>query len=95
MEYVMPSQKIEDKLAKRGITLEHCWECFKNKEGKFLRDTRKNNQTDPPTLWFIAKTDADRLLKIVFIYFQSNDEIHIKTAYEPNQIEIEMYKENS
>jgi uncharacterized DUF497 family protein len=90
-EFVIPSQKIEDKLAKRGITLDHCIECFANRTGGFPRDTRERHQTDPPTRWFISRTDAGRLLKVIFIHYQFANEIHIKSAYEPNTNEIELY----
>lgn len=45
----------------------------------------------PPTQWFIAETNQGRLLKIVFIEFDSG-EICIKTAYEPNKKEQEIYQ---
>ncbi len=67
-------------------------ECFLNREKGHLRDTRENHRTDPPTVWFVAKTDKGRLLKIVWM----KDEvmgITIKSAFEPNKKEIEIYAE--
>ena len=92
MEYVLPSQKIEEKLAKRGITLEDCVECFVNREGNYLEDKRPEHVTIPPTYWFISTTNANRRLKIVFIYYLLLKEVHIKSAYEPNQDEIDIYR---
>ena len=66
-------------------------QCFENKCGVFLEDDREENKTDPATLWFIAPTNKERLLKIVFIYDNGNN--HIKTAYEPNQVEIDIYEQ--
>ena len=88
----MPSAKIEEKLANRGITLEDCVECFNNRDGRFLFDTRERHETDPKTLWFIAETNAGRLLKVVFMHYQEAQEIHVKSAYEPNSNEIRLYR---
>jgi uncharacterized DUF497 family protein len=95
MEYVIDSKKIEQKLAKRGITLQHVYECFENKIGRALHETRPQHQTTPPTLWFISKTHADRMLKIVFMYYAIAQEVHIKSAYEPSEEDIERYERDS
>jgi hypothetical protein len=42
-------------------------------------------------LWFVAETDYGRKLKIVFIQ-RSDGRIDIKTAYEANPTEIEIYE---
>ena len=52
-------------------------------------DTRALTKTNPPTLWFIARTNKNRLLKIVYI--QKNMQIILKTAYEPNEAELAIY----
>lgn len=54
-----------------------------------LTDNRLNNQTDPPTRWFIAETDMGRRLKIVYI--RTDKEFIVKTAYPPNAEELEIY----
>jgi hypothetical protein len=38
--------------------------------------------TDPPTLWFLARTNRNRLLKVVYI--QRGLKIYLRTCYEPN-----------
>ena len=62
---------------------------FLNKNGKLLTDNRALTKTNPPTLWFIARTNKNRLLKIVYI--QKDMQIILKTAYEPNEAELAIY----
>ena len=64
-------------------------ECFANREGKFLIDTRESNLTNPLTRWFIAETDFGVTLKVVFIPTEAG--IVIKSAYAPNAEEIRIY----
>lgn len=54
-----------------------------------MTDTRLDHVTDPPTRWFIAETDMGRKLKVVYIRTDSG--IAVKTAYPPNQVELEIY----
>jgi hypothetical protein len=61
-----------------------------SRQGRLLLDERAQTKTEPPTLWFLAFTDQQRLLKIVYI--QINEVLHLKTAYEPNDVEIKLYK---
>lgn len=65
-------------------------QCFDNRSGGLLIDTREDHKTNPPTQWFIAKTNANRELKIVFM--QKGDQILVKTAYEPNVDERFIYE---
>jgi hypothetical protein len=65
-------------------------ECFANRCGVNLLDEREDNQTDPPTLWFVAETNSGRLLKIVYVF--KNGTHYLKTAYDPNEIEIAIYE---
>jgi hypothetical protein len=65
-------------------------QCFENREQGLLTDTRDKNKTDPPSQWFIALTNKNRLLKIAFL--QKNGDVVIKTAYDPNPEEIRIYK---
>ncbi|WP_369600440.1 hypothetical protein AAIA72_11380 [Hahella sp. SMD15-11] len=86
------TQKIRTKLQKKhGVSEDEILECFANRDGKFLTDTRENHRTDPPTKWFVAETNQGRLLKVVFIQYD-NGETHIKTAYQANEKEIEIYE---
>ena len=89
------SSKVRRKLqTKHSVREEEIYECFASREGKYLTDTREDHKTDPPTVWFISETDRGRLLKVVFVvvFVQGkNGETFIKTAYEPNLIEIQIY----
>ncbi|WP_440683865.1 ADP-ribosyl-(dinitrogen reductase) hydrolase [Cysteiniphilum halobium] len=82
--------KIKDKLwHKHRVTVTEVTQCFINRDGCTLIDDRENNRTVPPTQWFIAKTDNNRNLKVVFIEF--DEDVVIKTTYEPNAKELEIY----
>ncbi|RJG04361.1 ADP-ribosyl-(dinitrogen reductase) hydrolase [Noviherbaspirillum sedimenti] len=76
--------------AKHTVTPDEVDQCFDNKCGVNLIDDRENNRTDPPTLWFIAETNRGRLLKIIYVYRDGN--IYLKSAYEPGQVEIDIYE---
>lgn len=85
------SPSVRAKLAnkKPPVSEEEIEQCFANRNGLFLRDTRERHDSDPPTLWFIAETDYGRLLKIAFI--RKAGAIIIRTAYPPNEVELNMY----
>lgn len=84
------SQKIREKLAsKHGVTQEEVAQCFANRSGKLLEDTREEHASDPPTRWFISETDYGKKLKIVFI--QRDGNIYIRTAFPPNEEELRIY----
>ncbi len=92
MEVLFASKHIEEKLAKRGITLEDVIDCFGNKEGTFVTETRPQHITNPPTYWFIAEDNRGRLLKVVFVYYSGVAEAHVKTAFEPGPKPIADYQ---
>jgi len=71
------------------VTRKEVEQCFENRAGGLLRDTREQNRTNPPTLWFIAKTNQNRELKVVFI--QVGQDVVVKTAYDPNPEERRIY----
>jgi hypothetical protein len=71
------------------VTRREVEQCFENKAGRLLKDTREKHKTNPPTLWFIAKTNKNRLLKVV--YMQLGADVIVKTAYDPNVEEIYIY----
>lgn len=78
---------------KHKVSPEEVEQCFSNRLGGFLEDTREQHRTSPPTQWFIAETDSGRKLKIVFV--NDGHELQIKTAYEPNQNEVKIYERYS
>lgn len=91
MRNIIISSEVLEKLAiKHNVEQREVEQCFENLIGLFLEDDREDHRTDPPTLWFIAPTNKDRLLKVVFIFIDGN--VHIKSAFEPNEIEISIYE---
>lgn len=84
------SEPVIKKLAeKHGVTVAEVIECFANRRGKSLYDTREGHKTIPPTMWFIAETDYGRKLKVVYVPTPNGPEI--KTAYPANGMELEIY----
>ena len=76
---------------KHQVSRREVEQCFENRCGVYLEDTREDHQTDPPTLWFVAETNHKRLLKVVFLVLDGN--VHIKSAYEANSVEVAIYEE--
>ena len=68
-------------------------QCFLSREGVSLVDDREEHRTDPPTKWFLAYTNDNRLLKVVYVW--KKDECYIKSAFEPNDKEIEIWKQKT
>ncbi len=88
---IQVSARIRKKLQeKHGVSMHEIEQCFLNRLGKYLQDTRTEHQTNPPTLWFIAETNQLRMLKVVFV-LEPDNSITLKTAYEPNPVEIAIY----
>jgi hypothetical protein len=88
---IIISPKILEKLRdKHQVDPTEVSECFSNRCGKELEDTREDHATDPPTRWFIARTNHRRLLKLAYVCRGSN--IYIRTAYEPNAEELSIYR---
>ena len=71
------------------VTPDKIEQCFSNRTGTYLVDTREEHASDPPTHWFIAETNLRRKLKVVFI--PRLPDIVIRTAYDPNPIEMTIY----
>ena len=67
--------KLKDK---HNVTMAEVRQCFLNRKGRLLTDNRALTKTNPPTLWFLAETNRNRYLKIVYI--QKNMKIHLKYA---------------
>jgi hypothetical protein len=85
---------IVEKLDKRGITMKHIEECFENGVGQYFLDPNEDHQTDPPTLWFMAPTNRNRILKICFL--NRDGYAVIKTAFEPtSKKHLENYRQKA
>lgn len=90
---IVISQKIEQKLKdKHTVNRREVEQCFENLQGKFLYDTREEHKSDPRTQWFISPTNNNRILKVVFVF--KNGDFYIRTAYEPNEAEVNIYISN-
>lgn len=88
------SRTIREKLAqKHNVTEEEIAQCFANRTGKYLIDTREKHASDPPTQWFIAETDYGRKLKVIFIL--KDGDIYLRSAYTPNSEEVRIYTKYS
>jgi uncharacterized DUF497 family protein len=74
---------------KHGVTPREIEQCFENRVGINVEDDREEHKTDPATLWFVAPTNCERLLKIIFVILDGN--IHIKSAYEPSRKVVDLY----
>ena len=85
------SGKIKNKLANKipPVAEEEVVQCFANRTGPLLEDTREDHRTNPPSLWFISETNTGRRLKVIFM--RIGDEFHIKSAYEPEEAAVAMY----
>ena len=77
---------------KHNVTIAEIRQCFFNRKGRLLIDNRALTKTNPPTLWFIAETNKVRALKVVYI--QIGSKIHLKTAFEPNAVELAIYRQH-
>ena len=90
MQQLIITAKVLEKLkAKHGIARSEVEQCFYNRVGNLLVDDRELRRTNPPTLWFISKTNKGRLIKVVYI--QKGSEVYLKSAFEPNATEISIY----
>lgn len=86
---IAPSVRVKLSNKKPPITEHEVEQCFENRSGRLLFDQREDNKTDPPTQWFLERTNKNRVLKIVFV--RNGADIHLKTAYDPNPEEIRIY----
>jgi hypothetical protein len=90
MRNLIITTKTLDKLKSRhSVSRSEVEQCFSNRTGKLLTDNRELRKTNPPTLWFIAKTNKGRLLKVVYI--QKGSEVNLKSAFDPNAVELGIY----
>jgi hypothetical protein len=95
------SDRVKLKLAEKhgGVTADEIHQCFQNLDPdyNYLRDTREEHASDPPTYWFISETNQRRKLKIAFIARKVDTpdgpkvRIDIKSAFPPDADEIELY----
>ena len=75
---------------KHGVSDKEVEQCFINRSGGLLLDTRAEHETEPQTLWFVAPTNKSRMLKV--IYISDGQSIYIKSAYDANENIIRIYE---
>ena len=75
---------------KHRVTKDEVSECFENYDSnhRLLKDIRPEHKTEPDTLWFIGETNNGRNLKICFI---KDGSYSLKTAYDPNPDELDLF----
>ena len=94
MKNLIISPAILEKLqSKHGVSRREVEQCFENLEGPLLIDSREDHRSDPPTLWFLARTHRNRVLKVVYI--QKGSRVFLRTCYAPNDDELDIYAKNS
>jgi hypothetical protein len=88
------SPKVREKLTnKHRVNEDEIAQCFANRTHGYCTDMRADHLTNPITRWFISETDVGRKLKVAFIPLRGD--VHIRTAYEPDENELADYARNS
>ena len=91
MNNLIISQAIAEKLkSKHCVSIREIEQCFENRCGNYVVDTREGHKTEPVTLWFVAATNHNRILKIMFVY--RDGKVYLKSAYEAKESVIEIYE---
>ena len=91
---LIASNKVKLKLKKKhDVLFTEVEEAFNNFTGYSLEDKRAEHRTKPPTLWCLSETYDGRLLKIVYIYDQKDNIAYLRTAYEPDENEVDLWNE--
>ena len=85
------SEKILEKVfVQHRVSEREIKQCFRNRLGDNLEDSREEHKTDPPTEWFLGKTSAGEVLKIIFV--NRDGDLYLKSAYAPTKECIEVYR---
>lgn len=93
-QIVATSRIVEKILLFHKVDILEVEEAFSEWVGRPLIDNRAKHKTRPPTVWFCSATLDGRILKIVGIPFKETREFVLKSAYEPEDWEIDLYEEN-
>jgi hypothetical protein len=76
-----------------GVSFLEAEEAFNNFSGFPLKDIRAAHRSKPTTVWCLAETYDGRLLKLVFVPFPEAGYAILRTAYEPDDVEIDLWNE--
>lgn len=85
---------VEKILVEHGVDVLEVEDAFNLWCGHPLIDDRPQHKTRPPTIWFCSATSEGRILKIVGIPDKNNREFILKSSYDAEDWEIELYEEN-
>ncbi len=92
---LIASKAIQDKiLSEHDVMMIEAEEAFNNFAGYPLQDSRAKNRTKPETMWFLAETYDGRLLKVVYIPYPDQNLAVLRTAYEPDNDEVDLWNTN-
>lgn len=92
MPRVIISDGIRAKLAaKHDVGEPEVHQCFANRTGNILFDTREKHVTDPLTKWFIAPTNKGRLLKVCYV---PDGDYFLRSCFEPDDNELALYRKH-
>lgn len=89
------SEKIREELANKqpAVTVKEVEEALLNREGQLLIDNREQHRTTPPTLWFVSRTNRNRILKVMIVV--ENGRVYLKSAYDATAEVIRIYESKS
>lgn len=91
MKAIVISPAMLEKLETRhSVSRREIEQCFENREGDYVEDTREEHRTDPATLWFVSPTNQNRKLKVIFVFRDGN--IYIKSAFDAKDSHVETYE---
>jgi len=91
---IVVSENIQEKiLREHNVTVTEVEEAMFLHGSKYIIDDREKHKTHPPTVWFISESFEGRLLKIVIIPDIKREFAKLRTAYEPDEQEIQIYEE--
>lgn len=86
-------EKISTKIP--SVSLMEVEEAFCQWDGFWVLDDREDHKTVPPTYWFISETFDGRLLKVVIKPVPDTDFAYVRTAYDAQKMEIQIYDQKA
>lgn len=90
MALIISERILKKVFNKHRVSEREIRQCFRNRIGENVEDNREEHKTDPPTEWFLGRTSAGELLKILFVNRGGN--LHLKSAFAPTDECIEVYR---
>lgn len=89
------SNKTEKKLnGKHNLELWEVESAFCNFEGYPLEDTRPEHKSTPATVWFLSEAYDGRIIKIVIIPEPDKGFAVLRTAFEAEEEDINIWNAN-